>query len=87
MVLDDDEVHPDFARFYNYDSLTGKKASKLLHSVNSLVFFLQNELEDLGTDYLDYILIPLLGTNCNRVNFCLPIACAIGNILFSNGYP
>ena len=58
----DDEVHPDFARFYNYDSLTGKKASKLLHSVNSLVYFLQKELEDLGTDYLDYILIPLLGT-------------------------
>ncbi|MHA2307266.1 MAG: glutamate-cysteine ligase family protein [Candidatus Hodarchaeales archaeon] len=58
----DDDLHPDFARYYNFDSLTGKKASKLIHSANSLVLFIQNELESLGTDYLDYILIPLLGT-------------------------
>jgi hypothetical protein len=57
----DDDLHPDFARYYNYDSLTGKKASKLMHSTNSLIYFVQNELETLGTDYLDYLLIPLLG--------------------------
>ncbi|MFX0084477.1 MAG: hypothetical protein ACFFAU_02285 [Candidatus Hodarchaeota archaeon] len=57
----DNDLHPDFARYYNYDSLTGKKASKLMHSANSLIYFVQNELETLGTDFLDYLLIPLLG--------------------------
>jgi len=59
----DNELEPGFARFYNYDSLTGKKASKLIHSMNSLIYFIQEELETLGTGYLDYIFIPLLGNS------------------------
>jgi len=59
----DNDLEPDFARFYNYDSLTGKKASKLIHSTNSLIYFIQEELETIGTEYLDYIFIPLLGNS------------------------
>lgn len=59
----DHDLEPDFARFYNYDSLTGKKASKLIHSTNSLIYFIQEELETLGTDYLDYVFLPLLGNS------------------------
>lgn len=59
----DDSLTDDFSKFYNYDITTGKKASKLMHSIKSLLVFVQNELEGFGSDLVNYILIPILGSN------------------------
>ncbi|MHA2248112.1 MAG: glutamate-cysteine ligase family protein [Candidatus Hodarchaeales archaeon] len=59
----DNSLPPDFAKYYNYDITTGKKASKLMHSIKSLLAYVQNELEGFGSDLVNYTLIPILGSN------------------------
>ncbi len=58
----DPSLPPEFSKYYNFDKTTGKLVTKLYQSVKSLIEYVQNELETLGTNYLDYLLIPVLGT-------------------------
>lgn len=59
----DDSLPPDFTDYYNYDITTGRKASKLMHSIKSLLVFVQDELEGFGSDLVNYILMPILGSS------------------------
>ena len=59
----DDSVIENFSRFYNYDITTGKKASKLMHSMKSLLVYVQNELQGFESDLVNYLLIPILGSD------------------------
>ncbi|MFX1284251.1 MAG: glutamate-cysteine ligase family protein [Promethearchaeota archaeon] len=59
----DDNLADNFSKFYNYDITTGKKASKLMHSIKSLLVYVQHELEGFGSELVNYILIPILGSN------------------------
>lgn len=58
----DDGLAENFSNFYNYDITTGKKASKLMHSIKSLLVYVQHELEGFGSELMNYILIPILGS-------------------------
>ncbi|MFX0152106.1 MAG: glutamate-cysteine ligase family protein, partial [Candidatus Hodarchaeota archaeon] len=60
---DDTSLPEDFAKYYNYDISTGKKASKLMHSIKSLIAFLQPELEELGSDLINFLFLPIFGSN------------------------
>jgi len=60
---DDISLPDEFAIYYNYDVSSGKKASKLMHSIKSLIAFVQPELEELGSDLVNYLFLPILGTN------------------------
>jgi len=59
----DNCLDDDFSKFYNYDITTGKKASKLMHSIKSLLVYVQHELKGLGSELENYLLIPILGSN------------------------
>ncbi|NIU87682.1 MAG: hypothetical protein GWN56_10495, partial [Nitrosopumilaceae archaeon] len=48
--------------FYNYDIENGVEASKLFHSVQALFIFIEEELLNLGSSYVDYLLLPVLGS-------------------------
>jgi hypothetical protein len=58
----DDSLADNFSKFYNYDITTGKKASKLMHSMKSLLVYVQQELEGFKSDLVNYLLIPILGS-------------------------
>jgi hypothetical protein len=60
---DDISLPDEFAIYYNYDVSSGKKASKLIHSIKSLIAFVQPELEELGSDLVNYLFLPIFGTN------------------------
>ncbi|MFX0125166.1 MAG: glutamate-cysteine ligase family protein [Candidatus Hodarchaeota archaeon] len=59
----DDGLADAFSKFYNYDITTGNKASKLMHSIKSLLVFVQSELEGFGSNLVNYVLLPILGSN------------------------
>ncbi|UCG03170.1 MAG: hypothetical protein JSW11_04105 [Candidatus Heimdallarchaeota archaeon] len=59
----DDRLVEDFSKFYNYDITTGKKASKLMHSIKSLLVYVQHELEGFNSELINYLLIPILGSD------------------------
>jgi hypothetical protein len=54
---------PEFDKIYNFNVLTGKKASKLMDSVKSMLFYLKEELESFTRpDILNNLLLPVFGT-------------------------
>jgi len=56
-------VNSEFDHYYNYDITTGKKASKLIHSVKSLIVYVKEELESFNIpELVNFLLIPVLGT-------------------------
>jgi hypothetical protein len=58
----DDNLPEDFSKYYNYDITTGKKASKLMHSIKSLLVYIRDELEGFDSDQINFLLIPVLGS-------------------------
>ncbi|MHA2366557.1 MAG: glutamate-cysteine ligase family protein, partial [Candidatus Hodarchaeales archaeon] len=59
----DFDVPDDFTNYYNFDISTGTKASKLIHSVKSLLLFVKEELETFNLpELVNYLLVPVLGT-------------------------
>ncbi|MFX0183439.1 MAG: glutamate-cysteine ligase family protein, partial [Candidatus Hodarchaeota archaeon] len=60
---DDVSLPNEFAMYYNYDVSSGKKASKLMHSIKSLIAFVQPELEELGSELVNFLFLPIFGTN------------------------
>ncbi|MHA1167817.1 MAG: glutamate-cysteine ligase family protein [Candidatus Hodarchaeales archaeon] len=59
----DPSLPDEFAKYYNNDVTTGRRASKLLHSVISMLVYLRNELTQLCSDQaLDPLLVPVFGT-------------------------
>ncbi|MHA1994533.1 MAG: glutamate-cysteine ligase family protein [Candidatus Hodarchaeales archaeon] len=58
----DENLTGEFAWFYNYDIENGVKASKLMHSVLALLIYIEDELLEFNSAYLDQILLPVLGS-------------------------
>lgn len=59
----DDGVESEFGKFYNYNLVTGKKATRLLDSALSMMLYLKEELFQFNRpDILNYLLVPVLGT-------------------------
>ncbi len=58
----DENLTGEFAWFYNYDIENGVKASKLMHSVLALFIYIEDELLDLNSKYVDQVLLPVLGS-------------------------
>ncbi|MHA2347606.1 MAG: hypothetical protein ACXACP_12875, partial [Candidatus Hodarchaeales archaeon] len=58
----DNDLTGEFNWFYNYDIEKGVEASKLLHSFQALLIFIEDELINLGSPYLNYLLLPVLGS-------------------------
>ena len=58
----DKDLTGEFAWFYNYDIENGVKASKLLHSVLGLFIYIEDELLDFNSKYVDQVLLPVLGS-------------------------
>ncbi|MFX0015692.1 MAG: glutamate-cysteine ligase family protein [Promethearchaeota archaeon] len=59
----DDSLAGNFSKFYNYDITTGKKASKLMHSIKSLLVYVKQELEGFNSELVNYLLLPILGSS------------------------
>lgn len=59
----DDKINSDFANFYNFNALTGKRATRLLDSTTSMILYLKDELQQFyRPDIVNYLLVPVLGT-------------------------
>ncbi len=59
----DHQINSDFNHYYNFNLLTGKKATRLIDSVTSLILYLKEELLQFNRpDILNYLLVPILGT-------------------------
>ena len=59
----DASVNSEFNEFYNYNRLSGKKATRLLDSVTSMILYLRDELTQFNrSDIINYLLVPFLGT-------------------------
>ncbi|MHA1947886.1 MAG: glutamate-cysteine ligase family protein, partial [Candidatus Hodarchaeales archaeon] len=58
----DEKLTGDFSWFYNYDIENTKPASKLIHSVLGMLIYLEDELLIFDSTYIDYLLLPVLGT-------------------------
>ena len=58
----DEQLTGDFSWFYNFDIENSKPASKLLHSVLGMLIYLEDELLIFNSTYIDYLLLPVLGT-------------------------
>ncbi len=53
-----------FAKYYNFDPATGKPNTKLFEAVQSMLKFIQDEVEDLGfQEYLKPVLASVMGTS------------------------
>ena len=59
----DPNVSEEFSPYYNFNLTTGKKATRLLDSVTSLILYVKDELLQFANpEILNYLLIPILGT-------------------------
>lgn len=59
----DVSITNEFNQYYNFNLVTGKRASRLLDSVTSMIVYLQEELTQFNRpDILNYLLVPILGT-------------------------
>ncbi|MHA2326504.1 MAG: glutamate-cysteine ligase family protein, partial [Promethearchaeota archaeon] len=58
----DELLTGDFSWFYNFDIENSKPASKLIHSVLGMLIYLEDELLAFNSTYIDYLLLPVLGT-------------------------
>lgn len=64
----DFKLNKDFDLIYNTDIKSNKKASKLIHSYNSLISYLSEELETLSnSNQLDMLLLPIFGDKNNKI--------------------
>lgn len=58
----DETLTGEFAWFYNYDIEKRVKASKLMHSVLALLIYIEDELLEFNSNYIDQVLLPVLGS-------------------------
>ena len=58
----DESLSGDFSWFYNHDIEKGVKASKLFQSVLGMLIFLEDELLEFESKFVDYLLLPILGS-------------------------
>ena len=58
----DGSTNSDFSNFYNFNVITGKKATRLLDSTTSMILYLKDELQQFNRlDIVNYLLVPVLG--------------------------
>lgn len=58
----DETLANGFAQFYNYNITTGRRASKLIDSMTSMLTYIREELEGFGSNLVDFLLLPALGS-------------------------
>ncbi|MHA2295597.1 MAG: glutamate-cysteine ligase family protein [Candidatus Hodarchaeales archaeon] len=82
----DSSLPMDFAQYYNYDVTTGKQASKLIHSIKSMLMYLKEELEQLGNpSRLNPLVTPVMGTKNLKPQDVIPPAGIVEFLLLRYG--